>query len=249
MSETKSNTDDKPTPARRVRDLMRGLDRATLSTAQRDAEGWPYGSMVMFATDASARPLLLISELADHTKNLHEDKRASLMFDGTAGLDEPLTGARATLLGTLSKCDDEGAKARYLRRHPNASFYAGFGDFSIWRMEVERAHIVAGFGDIHWLDGSEITIEAPHALTEAEASIVEHMNEDHGDANDLYANILLGLEGSGWQMTGCDREGADLRLGGKVARIAFDKPAEDAEEARRELVKLVKRARKQSEAG
>lgn len=240
-------------PAVTVRGLLRATDRATLATLQRgDSKGpagWPYASLVMMAVDHDASPILLISTLADHTRNLLTDPRASLLIDGTGGLDEPLTGARATVMGRLEKSDDPQHRARYLARHPSAEMYAGFGDFAVWRMQVESAHLVAGFGRIHWIDGTDVLGRRGLPLEAREADVVSHMNEDHGDAVALYARILLGLDGEGWEMTGVDAEGADLRLGGRTARLPFDKPVEDAEGARVELVRLVKRARGSAEAG
>lgn len=242
-----------PTPAETVRGLLRGVDRATLATLQHpDSDGpagWPYASLVMMAVDHDAAPVLLISTLAEHTRNLMTDPRASLLLDGTSGLDEPLTGARATVMGRLARSDETRHRARYLARHPSAAMYAGFGDFSVWRMQVERAHLVAGFGRIHWLDGAEVLGRSGLALETREADVVDHMNADHGDAIALYARVLLGLDGEGWTMTGVDADGADLRLGGRIARLPFDKPVDDAESARVELVRLVKRARGSAEAG
>ena len=239
---------DRATPAETVRALLRATDRATLATtlAAEDGSAWPYASLVMMAVDHDAAPLLLISTLAEHTRNLAADPRAALLVDGTAGLDEPLTGARATVLGRLARDDDAGRRARYLRRHPSAALYAGFGDFSVWRMTVERAHLVAGFGRIHWLDADAVMGEPDLPLAAREADVVEHMNEDHADAIALYARVLLGLDGDGWVLTGCDAEGADLRLGGRTARLSFDETVRDAEGARVQLVRLVKRARERA---
>ncbi len=238
---------DAKSPAASVRRLLRGSDRATLATLQRpDADGptgWPYASLVLLAVDHDGAPVLLISTLAEHTRNLQADPRASLLLDGTAGLDEPLTGARATVIGRLERTDDPEARRRFLARHPSAAMYAGFKDFGVWRMTVERAHLVAGFGDIHWVDAADLSGPAAPALAAREADVVEHMNDDHADAIALYARVLLGLDGDGWVMTGVDAEGADLRLGGRVARLPFDKPIADADGARVELVRLVKRAR------
>lgn len=232
-------------PATIVRGLLRAADRATLATtlAGPAGGGWPYASLVLLAVDHDAAPLLLISTLAEHTRNLAADPRAAVLVDGTAGLDEPLTGARATVLGRLVRDDDPERRARYLRRHPSAAGYAGFGDFAVWRMQVERAHLVAGFGRIHWVDAAAVLGRAGLKLAVREADVVAHMNADHADAIQLYARVLLGLDGDGWAMTGCDEDGADLRLGGRTARLAFDAPVEDAEGARVELVRLVKRAR------
>lgn len=240
-----------PSPAETVRSLLRACDRATLATLQRaDGDGpagWPHASLVMMAVDHDAAPVLLISTLAEHTQNLLADPRASLLVDGTAGLDEPLTGARATVTGRLERSDDPRHKARYLARHPSAGMYAGFQDFAVWKLRVERAHLVAGFGRIHWVDGAEVLGSSGLAIETQETGVVEHMNEDHADAIALYAKVLLGLDGDGWAMTGVDAEGADLRLGGRIARLPFDKPVEDADGARVELVRLVKRARRMAD--
>lgn len=232
------------TPGERSRTLIRSVDRATLATAMND-DGWPYGSLVMVACGQDAAPLLMISDLAEHTRNLGESDRASLLFDGTGGLDNPLTGARVTVLGRLSKCDDPLLLARYVAHHPDAEIYAGFTDFHLFRMEIERAHIVAGFGEISWVDAADVSLAKapPQGLIEAEAEIVAHMNEDHGDAVELYATALLGRTGDGWTMTGIDPEGLDLRRGGEIARLAFGRPVDGPQKARAELVKLAKKAR------
>lgn len=236
------------TPAFQARQMIRGLDRATLATLMRQdgpGPGAPYASLVLVALDHAARPLLLISRLADHTKNLAADGRASLLFDGTVGLAEPLTGPRVSVQGVLARTDDPAARARFVARHPGAQLYAGFTDFALWRMEPEAAHLVAGFGKIHWIGADALLLKVSDAaaLQTAEPEIIAHMNADHADAVQLYATRLLGRRGEGWVMTGVDPEGADLRRGGEVARLAFDQPVHDAAQARAELVNLVKRAR------
>jgi heme iron utilization protein len=228
------------TPALIARRLIRGIDRATLATSR---EGWPYASLVLAACDPEGRPLLLLSALAEHTKNLLREKRASLLFDGTAGLEEPLTGARVTVLGEIAAVEGKDLLPRYTRRHPSAAGYAGFADFRLYRLAPARAHLVAGFGRIDWVEGEALVSAAAPALAAAEAGILAHMAEDHAETVDLYAQKLLGLSGSGWQMTGVDAEGADLRRGGFVARLDFREPVSDAEGVRGELVRLAKLAR------
>ena len=231
-------------PESRSRGLIRACDRAVLSTAM-SGDGWPYGSLVMTACDHAARPLLLISDLAEHTKNLGDDTRASLLFDGTTGLDSPLTGARVTVMGHLAPTRDETLIARYVARHPDAEMYLGFADFRLFEMTVERAHIVAGFGAIHWIAAPDLLFDttAHEALAAAESDIVSHMNDDHADAIQLYATKLLGLDSGDWKMTGVDPEGVDLRDGGRIARLSFENPVGDAEAARSILVRMVKAAR------
>lgn len=237
-----------PPPAVIVRGLMRALDRASLATfgrADSPAAGAPYVSLVLVAVDHDATPILLISRLADHTRNLMADPSAALLFDGTAGLAEPLTGPRATLIGRAEPSDDARMRARFLARHPSASLYADFKDFAVWRVVPAHAHLVAGFGRIHWLPASDVRFDPTQAaaLIAHEGEIVAHMNSDHGEAIDLYASRLLGRAGGGWRMTGIDPEGADLRRAGEVARLAFAAPVTDPELARAELVRLARLAR------
>jgi putative heme iron utilization protein len=230
--------------SRGVRDLVRGLDRAALATAL-PAEGgnWPYASLVLAAVDHDLSPILLLSDLAEHTKAIAADDRVSLLFDGTHGLDQPLTGPRATLVGRAMRTDDARVARRFIARHPDAEMYAGFKDFHFYRVAVERAHLVAGFGKIRWLSAAELGAVPASGLADAEEGIVSHMNGDHADAVQLYVGKLLGLAGGDWRMTGIDAEGIDLRQGGQVARLAFDAPLAAASEARKVLVALVGKAR------
>ncbi|MDX1539892.1 MAG: DUF2470 domain-containing protein [Geminicoccaceae bacterium] len=230
-------------PAATVRRIVRSTDRAALGTRLKDMDGAPYVSLVLAATDHIGRPLLLLSDLADHTKNLEADPSASLLFDATGGGESALAGERATLVGRIVDDADPSAGERYLRRHPSASIYAGFADFRLYRFEPARAHLVAGFGRIHWLDGDQILVPPAAALAQAEAEIARHMNADHGDALLLYARHLLGLPGDGWRVTGIDPQGLDLRAGGLTGRLIFRRRVEDPAAARAELVRLAGEAR------
>jgi len=232
-----------PDPGARARAVVRAADRAALASTL--VGGGPFASLAMTACAHDASPLLLLSDLAEHTRNIAADPRVSLLFDGTAGLDDPLTGPRVTLLGRLVRDGDPAHLARFTARHPSAGLYAGFADFHLYRLQVARAHLVAGFGDIGWIDGAGWAFDAARAapLAAAEAGIVAHMNRDHADTLALYAVRLLGRAGGAWRMTGIDPEGCDLRLGGAVARLGFAAPVADAEAARAALVALAAAAR------
>jgi hypothetical protein len=136
------------------RALMRAQATAALGTLM---DGAPYVSLVLVAFDADGSPLLLLSRLAQHTKNLLADPRVSLLFDGTAGPEEPLTGPRLTVLGSAAACADPQALERYLARHPSAATYAGFSDFDLYRVIIERGHYVAGFGQIRWVEAEALS--------------------------------------------------------------------------------------------
>jgi putative heme iron utilization protein len=232
-------------PFRDVRDLIRRRDRAALATVlPGDGSAWPYASLVLVAVDHDLSPILLMSDLAEHSKAIAVDPRVALLFDGTAGLAQPLTGPRVTLMGRAAKTNDERLRRRFLRHHPDAALYAGFADFNVYKVSLERTHLVGGFGKIRWIEPAELlAVPALGELAESEEGIVAHMNQDHADAVQLYASKLLGLPGTGWTMTGIDAEGIDLRLAGEVARLPFEAPMTAAAEARPVLVSLVAKAR------
>ena len=236
------------TPERIVRRIVRSTAKAALGTLMRQG-GAPYVSLVSVATDQAGAPLLLLSRLSDHTKNLEADARVSLLFDATGERSDPLAGERTSLQGTLAPSADPAIRRRYLARHPDAALYAGFADFGFYRLEVERAFLNAGFAKAFWLAGERALIAPAPALAAAEPGIVDHMNDDHGDALQLYAQRLLRLPGDGWAMTGIDPDGIDLRAGARIGRLAFAQRVEDAGAARSELVRLAGVARKASGTG
>jgi len=229
---------------------MRGPDFAALATNAAGEAGWPYASLVMVACDHDGTPILLMSDLAEHARNIAGDPRVSLLFDGTQSGggrsgDAPLDAPRVSVMGRAARSNEPRHRARYLARNPTAERFADFGDFHIYALEVTRAHLVQGFGKVRWMQAGALLFDTvkTEALIDAEADIVEHMNTDHADAVDLYAGVLLGRAGSGWRMTGIDPEGCDLRRETGVARLDFDSPVADAGKARAVLVELVKKAR------
>ncbi|NIA68025.1 DUF2470 domain-containing protein [Pelagibius litoralis] len=250
-----------PAPGVQGRGLLRRAERASLATSlQRDGSGDPYASLVIVAVDQDASPLLLLSDLADHTANLKASPRAGLLIDGTAGHQDPLTGPRLSLQGSLGRVESAAALQRFQNRHPGAALYAGFGDFNLYRFTVDKAHLVAGFGAIHWIDAESLLYDcsAAEVLAAAESDIVAHMNEDHADALALIARHLLHQDDGGqgedpWVMTGIDPEGFDLRGPGGLQRVDFaghfTGPIADAQAARAALVALTQQARKLAEAG
>jgi heme iron utilization protein len=224
-----------------ARRLIRSRNHAALGTS---FGGRPYVSLVAAACDSDAAPLLLLSDLAQHTKNLTAEPVVSLLFEDVAGHADPLAGPRLTLLGRAERRDDPRAAARFAARHPASAAYAGFGDFHLYRVSIERGHLVAGFGRIAWIEAAELRFGADAgALAAAEPEIVEHMNRDHAEAIELYARHLLGRHGTGWRMTGIDPEGLDLRCGGETGRLDFTAPVLNPAAARRELIALAQAAR------
>jgi putative heme iron utilization protein len=227
-----------------ARALVRRAFKGSMATID-VRNGYPYASLVTLATDASGAPTLLISNLARHTANLANDPRASIMVDETGALADPLQGARVTVHGKLERTKQGAVRRRFLARHPEASFYADFPDFGFFRLAVEGAHYIGGFGRIFDLAPSELLIRTDEAtsLLEGEPVIVEHMNEDHADAVELYATALGDGESGAWRMTGIDPEGCDIMCKGTARRIVFAEPVTTPQEARKELVRLAAEAR------
>jgi putative heme iron utilization protein len=208
--------------------VLRGAGTGALGTLT--AAGGPFASFVSVATDVDGTPLLLISRLAVHTANLARDPRCSLLLVAPGGEGgDPLAGARVTLEGTAERVTREAPELarltrRFLARHPEAAGYAAFADFGVFRIAVERAHLVAGFGRIHTLAGADLIVPDGAAdFVAAEAGIVEHLNEDHADTLRLYATRLLGQADGTWTAVAADPDGIDMENGGGVARLGFPK--------------------------
>jgi putative heme iron utilization protein len=208
-------------PRLAAKKLLREARSGALATLMPDS-GDPYCSLVNVATTIGGSPVLLLSKLAVHTKNLLSDARTSLMLDERKEGD-PLEGARVMLMGRCVKDNDAATPIAYLRRHPDAEMYANFSDFAFYRMEVGGAHLVAGFGRIVDLKPQDVLTDVvdAKALVEAEADAIAHMNTDHADACRLYATRLLGAGDGDWRCVGIDPEGIELQNGRMALRLPF----------------------------
>jgi heme iron utilization protein len=227
--------------------LLRTTRAGALATIDRNT-GHPFGSLVNVATDIDGSPLVLISRLATHTANLEQDKRASLLLT-SAGHGDPLAHPRLTVLGDFVPVDRQDPnearlRRRFLARHPKSGLYAGFADFSFWRLAIASAHLNAGFARAADLAAPDLITDIADAenLIEAEAGAVAHMNDDHADAVRLYATKLLGAEDGPWRLTGLDPEGVDLAHGDATLRLPFARPVTTAAALRKALVDLVAQA-------
>ena len=235
MSERRSFT------AVEARNLLRRARTGTLATLNAD-DGAPYASLVNLATDVRGCPLVLVSTLAWHTRNLLADPRGSVMVAEVPGQGDALTGPRVTVMGRFSRVDAGQAARRYLARHPAAEIYAGFGDFGFWRLEPERAHAVAGFGRIETIPANEMFPSADEMIA-LEEGAVQHMNDDHDDAIQRFAQRLLGATPAGWKIMAIDPDGADLRRGDDVLRLPFETPVYSGGALRALLAKMGEQTR------
>ena len=213
---------------------------ATLMTASGD----PYCSLVNVATSAAGTPLLLISRLALHTRNILADPRVSLMLDERKEGD-PLQGARVMLMGAAARTESADARRRYLAYQPEAEMFAGFGDFGFYEVKLKGAHLVAGFGRIVDFKPADLLTDLAGAesLVAAEPEVLAHMNADHADACRLYATKLLGAPDGEWRCVGCDPEGLDLQLDRTGLRLAFPQRVTSPGVLRAVLKKMAEQAR------
>lgn len=236
---------DKPFDAiQAARHVLRVAPTGSLGTLTED--GAPFTSLVTAATTPQGEPLLLLSDIAVHTQNLKRDPRVSLLLVAPGGEGgDPLAGARISVQGTISVEEDENNRRRFFSRHSEAKGYGKFRDFNLYRIAVTGAHLVAGFGRIVSLTREDLLTDISDSaeLIASEESAVEHMNEDHADALQLYATKLLGQPEAKWITTGADPDGLDLRAGKLHARLTFPEKACTGGDLRAILVHLVKEAR------
>jgi putative heme iron utilization protein len=210
--------------ARLARSLLRRSRQGALATLT-PGSGDPYCSLVNVASHPDGSPILLISRLALHTRNLLGDARLSLMLDERAEGD-PLEGSRIMLAGQAEQASGDDVailRRRYLNAHPSSEVFVDFKDFSFFRIRPTGAHLVAGFGRIVDLKPEQFLTEISDAasLLEAEQGVLDHMNADHREAMTLYATKLLGAKSADWRCTGCDPEGIDLQAGSITLRLDF----------------------------
>jgi putative heme iron utilization protein len=242
-----------PSHAERARTIVAGQGRAALSTLSLDPPGMPFGSVITYGVDPAGRPSFFVSTMAEHTRNLDADPRASvLVVENTPAGADPLASGRVTLVGEVAEITDaaERAAARdgYLAANPSA-FYVDYGDFRCLRLEVTGVRYVGGFGRMSWVDVDAYAAAHPDPLAPAADGIIGHMNADHADSLVLLCHHDAGrADVTAASMTAVDRYGfdvvADLANGHQEAlRIGFRTEQDSADGVRRELVAMLHVAR------
>ncbi len=224
-----------------ARRFVRGQQSGVLSTISLRVEGFPFGSVAPFILDQTGCPIVLISTLAEHTKNIDADPRVSLIVQPYSP-DMQVAG-RVTLLGRAQRLDDKSELGpRYLRFHPQAESYFAMHDFHFYRIEPLRIRYIGGFGKIHWVEPEQYLLPES-ALASQEGDILDHMNNDHGENLRAYCRHVHGIETPQATMIGIDPDGFDVRSDAAVLRFQFAAPVMDAYQARQALVALAQAAR------
>ncbi len=241
-----------PSYAERVRTLIHLSRIGSLSTLSQKHPGWPFGSMMPYVLDERGSPILLISTMAMHTKNIIRDPRASLFVTQNDSAVDPLDNSRVTLMGKVLKVQGkevENARKLYLSRYENSKYWVDFDDFSFFRMDIIDVYFVGGFGAMGWITAEEYYAAEADPLAEFAPGIIRHMNEDHADSLPLLAKVFGRAEADEAIMTSVDRLGFQVRLksGDRIhsIRIPFTREARDRQETRAVLVEMVEQARKE----
>jgi len=226
--------------AREARELVRRHRSGVLSTHSAKFPGYPYGSALPHICDHAGRPIVLISHLAEHTHNLEADPRVSFIV--CASGPDLQAQPRVTVLGTAHPSPDQDAiGSRYLRFYPEHEQYLQIGGFRFFAIEPIQVRFIQGFGGLHWIAGESYLARNP--LEDAEAGILEHMNQDHADALRDYCRHVHGVTPTHAEMVGIDSDGFDLRADGSLLRIPFPEAVENPGGVRTALIALANASR------
>jgi putative heme iron utilization protein len=208
-----------------------------LSTISLDVPGYPFGSITPYCADRQCRPIVYISHIAQHTRNILADSRVSLtLFDTNGGTDDVQARGRVTWIADARPVglEELDIAERYFRYVPSARQYAGTHDFEFFRLDPVRIRFIGGFGQIHWVEPGEFMVSNPFSPAQ-ENRIVQHMNDDHRDTLAHYVNGKTAV------MAGIDGEGFDVLASGKKIRFHFDSAIRNMEEARQALISMAQR--------
>jgi putative heme iron utilization protein len=238
------------TAAEESRTLVAATNVAALATLT--TEGDPWASLTTYGTLDDGAPVLCLSRLAEHGRNLAADPRASMIVTQVDRPPDPLAAARVTLAGRAERPSDPAAlaaaRAAHLTAVPASNIYIDFSDFSLWVLRIDRIRWVGGYGRMDSPSGSAYAASQPDPVAAGAAAAIAHLNADHADALLMIAQALGGYpDATSARCTGIDRRGIDLAVdtprGRAPARVAFSATLIDSRQLRSATVELTRRAR------
>jgi putative heme iron utilization protein len=225
-----------------ARRFLRHLRYGVLSTLSRKFGGYPFASVTPYVLDHAAHPVILVSKLAEHTRNMDADSRVSLLVRDAG--DDVQAGARLTLIGNAGRASDatEALHARYLNYVPDAGRLIALGDFSFYRIEPLQLRFIGGFGAIHWIAAESYAPPANEFAAKEEA-ILAHMNADHAQTLRNYCRFYHRREAMTATMIGIDCDGFDVRADREILRFDFEQTLTNGADARAALVTMAQASR------
>lgn len=237
----------RPTAAEEARTIAAATNAATLATLT--ADGDPWASLVAYGL-LGGTPVLCVSNLAEHGRNLARDPRASLSIVAASSDTDPLAGHRITLAGVVTRPPDaerDAVRAAYLSAVPAARFYLDFSDFTLWVLQVQRVRWVGGYGRMDSATGEEYAAASPDPVAPASTRALAHLNADHVDALGAIARAFGGYPDTDTAVcTGIDRYGLDLRVhtprGVAYTRVGFPERLDSADQLRSATAELARAA-------
>jgi putative heme iron utilization protein len=227
--------------ALKARTLFNTRCDGVLSTHSIDLPGYPFGSITPYCINRDGQPVILISTIAQHTRNILADNKVSLIaYDPQT--DDTQAAGRVTYIANAVKIDDDEMAERYYRFYPMSRNFHKTHDFNFYALDFVRVRYIGGFGEIYWIEKADFLKANPFSFEE-ETGIVEHMNADHQDAMNHYCDLFeLAYDADNLpKLVGIDSEGFELRIGGRLERLQFDSPIGNTLEARQALIELARR--------
>ena len=249
-----------------TRQLIRSSSRGYLSTEFNPSlfsnsrislkNKFPYSTFTLVAYDYDSSPILLLSDLSEHTTNIKNNKLISLMvceeekvyqffpkFKKQFGnYEDPMSRPRITLIGEAKITKDSSHKKRFLSRHPAANLYSNFNDMNFYILKIKSAHLIGGFAHVRWFSKSDLICKNFTNFREMEYDVMEHMNSHHKESIDLYSTKILKKNTKDWKIVGIDPDGFDLRKGKNLTRLFFENQLTDAKKLRGVFINLHKLA-------
>ncbi|MGB6180618.1 MAG: DUF2470 domain-containing protein [Rhodococcus sp. (in: high G+C Gram-positive bacteria)] len=239
----------RPSAAEEARTVAASTNVATLASLS--ADGHPWASFVTYGL-LGGDPVLCVSHMAEHGRNLAADQRASLSIVAPGEGEDPLASGRITLAGLVARPSDaESAAAReaHLAAVPAAKYYIDYSDFTVWVFRVERVRWVGGYGRMDSATADDYAAAGPDPVRPESGPAVAHLNTDHADALAAMASAFGGFPDTvSATCTGADRYGLDLAVttpsGVAYTRVGFTQPISSMGELRGATVELTKNARR-----
>jgi hypothetical protein len=231
--------------------LLLSRDNGILSTHSIDVPGYPFGSLTPYCLDHRFNPVILISNIAQHTKNINANPKVCLTVSEETGDSEKQAFGRYTYIGDVEwlerdSDDFQSVSSRYFRYFPSSRNYLTAHDFNFCRIKLVRGRYIGGFGEIFWLEKKQLKVVNPFAETE-EQMIINHMNDEHFDSLinycSHYKNIQVEKDDPLF-MVGVCQFGFDLLWKGRRLFFPFEKEARDVMEVRERMVHMSKESRK-----
>ncbi len=225
----------------KARNLLLNESSGVLSTHSQALPGYPFGSIVPYCFGLDGRPVILISTIAQHTKNIKANHRVSLTV-AESGKDDVQAASRTTIVADahcVTAGNDEHV-LRYYEYFPDSRDYHATHDFDFYALVPVRVRFIGGFGEIHWLEPGDVFVENPFTRAE-ESGMVTHMNADHQDTMQHYCQQASITMNKHPLMAGIDSEGFHLLVDQRIERFTFDKKVTTPVGVRKTLVEMARR--------